>query len=168
MINFQKEFYFIRHGQTEHHYDDPNIGLNATGISQAHHAKKILSNIQLQSVCYSPLKRATETRDILFEKYHNIHHEISDLEECTSLIWKSMVNSDPVQYEKKEQFIQRAVNGINLSLSKPSPTLIIAHGGIHYAFCKYHSIQNYNWVIDNCVLVHFKLIENKWYPKIIR
>jgi 2,3-bisphosphoglycerate-dependent phosphoglycerate mutase len=103
----------------------------------------------------------------LFEKYRSIQHEISDLEECTSLTWRSMVNGDPVEFETTEKFIQRAVNGINLSLSKPSPTLIIAHGGIHYAFCKYHSIQNYNWVIDNCILVHFKLIDNKWYSEII-
>jgi hypothetical protein len=55
-INIQKEFYFIRHGQTDHHYDDSNISLNSTGISQAYNTKKILSKIELKSVCYSPLK----------------------------------------------------------------------------------------------------------------
>lgn len=166
-INIQKEFYFIRHGQTDHHYDDPSIGLNSTGISQAYNAKKILSKIELKSVCYSPLKRTIETKDILFETCPGIQHEISDLEECTSLIWKNMVDRDLAKCKQTEKFIQRSVNGINISLAKPSPMLIIAHGGIHYAFCKYHIIQNYNWVIDNCILVHFKLIDNRWYPEII-
>ena len=59
----QKEFYFVRHGQTDQNImegknrsDFPeDISLNETGRNQAVSIKPIISSLGLHTVCSSPL-----------------------------------------------------------------------------------------------------------------
>ncbi len=174
----QKEFYFVRHGQTDHnisegkhkgeHHDD--VPLNETGRKQAKLIHSTISSLPIKTVCTSPFKRAQETKEIITSKLHANHHDIDDLGECSAQIWNEMV-----QYEKysslpeaslSRQFIDQVRNGINQALSFPSPSLIVAHGGVHWAICCMIEIDNHDWSISNCVPVHFSIgDQGKWSAK---
>ena len=95
----QKEFYFVRHGQTDHNLlegkhkgDHPgDIPLNATGRNQTKLIQPTISTLPIKTVCSSPLKRAQETTEIITSHLQVHHHENSDLGECSAQIWKEMV-----------------------------------------------------------------------------
>src|SRR5690606_22340373 len=107
-----------------------------------------------------------QTKDILFKNANIRSYALDDLSECTGNEWSMMTKSHQIQCQDTEKFITRAIKGVNSALSKPGLTLIVAHGGIHYAFCKYHNIQNHPWLIGNCALVHFKKESESWIGKI--
>jgi probable phosphoglycerate mutase len=171
----QKEFYFIRHGQTDHNISPVwhkveaplDIPLNNTGRSQATFVEPIIACLPIQTVCASPLKRAQETKEIVTSRLQVDHHDIEDLGECTTRIWLEMVRlgknaSLPTEGEVR-LFIDRVRNGINHALSLPGPSLVVAHGGVHWAICSLMGIEEHEWAIDNCVPVHFTIRDNgKW------
>lgn len=176
----QKEFYFIRHGQTDHNIskanlkgDHPDIPLNETGRSQAKSAEPIIASLPIRTVCSSPLKRVQETKEIITSRLEVTHHTIDDLRECPSQIWKEMARlgmySSLPQDGVVRHFMDRVRNGINQALSLPGPSLIVAHGGIHWAICCLMGIQEHEWSIDNCAPVHFLIVDNgKWFAKKLR
>lgn len=51
---------------------------------------------------------------------------------------------------------------VNQALSLPSPSLIVAHGGVsvHWAICYLIGISAHAWAIDNCIPVHFSVGAN--------
>ncbi|MFS8562885.1 MAG: hypothetical protein LVR00_00520 [Rhabdochlamydiaceae bacterium] len=57
-------------------------------------------------------------------------------------------------------FIERVKNGINQALSLPGPSLILAHGGVHWALCCLMKIDQHEWMINNGALVHFSIGAN--------
>lgn len=63
-------------------------------------------------------------------------------------------------------FLNRVRRGINQALLLPGPSLIVAHGGLHLALCHLMDIEEHEWVIDNCIPVHF-FVEStgKWRAK---
>jgi uncharacterized phosphatase len=67
-----KEFYFIRHGETDWNLEHRRQGsidipLNATGIKQAEDSASLFKDLQVDKIITSPLKRAKQTADILNE-----------------------------------------------------------------------------------------------------
>lgn len=163
----QKEFYFLRHGQTDHNLsgsktDHDDISLNTTGIQQALSIESLIVTLPIRSVCYSPLERAKQTKEIVTANLQSINHfEIDNLGECTALQWNTMTylgvearNSDQ---EHVLAFRQQVYQGINEALSHPGPVLIVAHGGIHWMACCLLGISQkiHNWSIENCQPVHF-------------
>lgn len=161
------EFYFIRHGETDPHDNNLHIVLNANGEFQAHETRRLVSKMHFSSVHHSPLVRATQTKDILFKNANIRSYSLNDLSECTGNEWNVMTKNHQIKCRDTEKFIMRAIKGVNSALSKPGLTLIVAHGGIHYAFCKYHNIQNHPWLIGNCALVHFKKESAVWAGQIL-
>lgn len=94
----KKEFYFIRHGQTDHNvagvmvkFDHEDIPLNAVGRQQAHAAETLISTLPVKAVCHSPLLRVKETKDIITSRLTTPHYEVHKLSECTAQIWHDMV-----------------------------------------------------------------------------
>ncbi len=170
----QKEFYFIRHGQTDHnlkglHTDHFDIPLNERGRQQASDIERIVTSLPIQSVCFSPLKRAKETKEIITSKLQAPHYEIADLTECTGAVWLEMNRLGYDALSKAQgpvqAFLQQAKNGINQALLQPGPVLVVAHGGIHWALCCWMKVEH-EWAIDNCVPVHFFLRPDKrWSAK---
>jgi len=174
----QKEFYFVRHGQTdynilqgenrgEHPHDIP---LNETGKNQAKLIESIISSLPIKTVCSSPLKRVQETKEIITSNLQANHHEINDLSECSSQVWKEMSGFGMYSSLPSEgiarQFMERVRTGVNQALSLPGPSLIVAHGGIHWAICCLMGIDAHEWLINNCVPVHFLIGKNgKWVAK---
>lgn len=174
----QKEFYFIRHGQTDHNIPPVNlktdhpadISLNETGRSQARFIEPIISSLPIQTVCSSPLKRVQETKEIITSRLQASYYEINDLGECSALIWKEMIRLGMYSSLPKEglvrYFMDRVRNGINQALMLPGPSLIVAHGGVHWAICCLMRIEEHEWAIGNCVPVHFLIgKKGKWTVK---
>src|SRR5437899_12962529 len=96
MMILQKEFYFVRHGQTDYNLladesEHPaHIPLNATGRTQARAIEPIVASLPIKTVCFSPMKRAQETKEILSERLVVEYSEIGDLGECSGKVWEKM------------------------------------------------------------------------------
>ena len=171
----KKEFYFVRHGQTDHNVlegtekgDHPkDISLNSVGKNQAVTIEPIIALLPIQTVCSSPMKRAQETKEIIAARLSAPHYEIGDLGECSGKIWKEMArlgmySSFPTDGEVR-LFMERVRDGINHALSLPGPSLIVAHGGVHWAACCLMGIENHEWAVSNCAVVHFSIGNHgKW------
>lgn len=160
----KKEFYFVRHGQTDFNasnlkIDHEDISLNIVGVKQAQEIESIIANLPVKSICCSPLKRAKETKQIISPRIPAIHHEIPSLGECSFKIWDDMTRCGSNAYHEGEEhvknFIQRVLVGVNEALSLEGPPLLVAHGGIHWAICCLMAISDHDWAIDNCLPVHF-------------
>lgn len=174
----QKEFYFVRHGETNHNIlDGPDKGdhpddlsLNEIGKNQAKLIQSIISSLPIKTVCSSPLKRAQETREIITASLQINHYAVNDLGECSAEIWKELTRftmySSLPSGGIAHQFVLQVRSGINQALSLPGPPLVVAHGGVHWAICCLMGIAEHEWAINNCIPVHFSVRNNgKWLAK---
>lgn len=158
----KKEFYFVRHGQTDYNLkgvysDSIDIPLNETGKKQAVSIEPLVRTLPIKTICFSPLLRARETKDILSSRLSSKQMEIEGLAECHPEVWRTMAT---LNFSKDVmQFVERAREAVNQALREEGPVLIVAHGGIHFAICSLLKV-NHDWKIDNCIPVHFKLNEN--------
>ena len=172
------EFYFVRHGQTDHNISPANlktdqpsdIPLNETGRAQAAEIEPIIASLPIQTICASPMRRVQETKKLIAPKLHVPHHEIPDLGECSAAIWREMASQGMYSSVPKEgkvrEFMDRVLKGVNQALALPGPALIVAHGGVHWALCCLLEIEEHPWAIANCVPVHFTLgPDGKWTAK---
>lgn len=175
----RKPFYFIRHGETDANADPKNkrvdydLPLNNRGRNQAQLARKDIADVPLMTVCFSPIQRAVETKDILVSSLALEHVELEDLSECKAHIWTKMVRLEEGEgfhvCDDVENFLARAIRGLDSALEKKSPTLVVAHGGIHWALCYHLSIENHPWKIGNCELVHFQPVgDGDWKAEIMK
>lgn len=176
----QQEFYFVRHGQTDYNalkelpkHDCPDdIPLNATGRSQAASIEPIIATLPIQTICASPLPRAQETKRIITPQLQAPHHEINDLSECSLRAWYGMIQMNersPLPQEgEARQFLDRVQKGLHQALVLPGPALIVAHGGVHLALCILMGIREHEWIVGNCVPVHFSLSNTgKWTARLV-
>lgn len=172
-----KEFYFIRHGQTDYNcgkLDEPHsdLPLNAHGRGQAEDAEPLIAGLPIRTVCHSPLKRAIETKRIITRRLCVNHIEIQDLAECSLRIWQQMqqiVFPPPFEVDPSvQEFIDRVQRGISRALQERGPVLIVAHGGVHFALCSMIG-TSHNRIIDHCVPIHFfpHAKEKKWIGKVL-
>ncbi len=174
-MTLQREFYFVRHGQTDQNIlegkDKVNqveqTPLNDVGRLQAKNIEPLIFSLQIQSVVCSPVRRAQETKDIITSRLQVPYYEVENFGECNEAIWKGLknLNTDSSYPEEGEisAFLERVRSGLNETLSLPGPTLIVSHGGIHKAICYLIKVEEYDWHIDNCEVVHFFVKEDqKW------
>ncbi len=174
----EKEFYFIRHGQTDYNVggtkvDHDDVSLNATGIQQAIAIESVISTLPVKSICCSPLKRAEETKEIISSGLQASHYEIPELGECTLRIWNDMaaLGSDArsCSHEHVQEFMGRVLRGLNLALAREGPVLIVAHGGVHWSLCCLLGIADHEWSIENCQPVHFFLGDaGRWQARLLK
>lgn len=160
----KKEFYFIRHGQTDYNVSDltidhEDVSLNAVGCRQAKEIEPIIAHLPVKTICCSPLKRARETNQIIAARLPAAYHEMPSLSECSFKIWNDMTRCGPHAHlnggEHVKSFIQRVLGGVNEALLFKSPQLLVAHGGIHWAICCLMAIKDHDWVVGNCLPIHF-------------
>ncbi len=167
----QREFYFVRHGQTHPHSGSTDISLNQVGRQQALALKETIAPLPVQTVCFSPLKRAMETKEILMAHLCKQEHLIHDLSECSRQVWDEMTSLGSVAYQEGsvavKGFMNQALRGLYQALSHPDPVLIIAHGGIHWAICYFLEIEDHSWLVENCVPLHFTN-KNGWKAKMLK
>jgi len=162
-MNEGKAFYFVRHGQTDHHRDQDSISLNQKGIQQAMDFRPWLKNLTFSDVLCSPLQRARETCRILLE--HSDKKEIysHNLRECTTAVWKSMTDPSDTRNTPEAEAFREQVRAAFVEIAAFSGTpLIVAHGGIHFALCELLQIKNHAKYIDNCQLAYFTFTGRHW------
>lgn len=175
----RKPFYFIRHGETDVNSNpdikrvDYDLPLNQRGKEQALQARQIIENVSFKSVCFSPIQRAVETKDIIVSSLKIDNEAVEDLSECKAHIWTKMILLEEGKgfhvCDEVEGFLGRVVRGLDFVLQKAPNTLVVAHGGIHWALCYNLSIENHPWKIGNCELVHFQPIgEQGWKAEVIK
>lgn len=168
------EFYFVRHGQTDHNIspsrtrtDQPaDIPLNETGRAQAKQIAPIIESLPIQTLCASPLRRVQETKELIAPNLRVPYRAIPELGECGAATWNAMAEMG-MYYPLPEDgivraFMDRVQKGLHEALAQPGPTLIIAHGGVHWALCCLLGIQDHSWAVPNCAPVHFVQKEGKW------
>ncbi len=162
---YNKEFYFIRHGQTDYNADraykydhHSEVSLNQVGRDQAAKACTLVDSLQIQTVCCSPMKRAQETKEMITANLKEVRcYDLVELGECTSVIWRelSFLKSFKEPGEEAKSYLNRVKNGLDRVLSFPAPALIVSHGGVHLALCYLLAIQGHDWIADNCTIIHF-------------
>ena len=152
----QKEFYFVRHGQTDHNLlEGPDkgdhtadISLNEMGKNQAKTIAPLIATLPIQIVVASPMKRAQETKDIITLGLQVPHYAIDALGECSFGLWKEIralsLDSAFPQEGQLHSFISRVARGLNEALSLRGPSLIVAHGGIHWIICFLMKIEEHD------------------------
>lgn len=91
----RKEFYFVRHGQTDHNSgkiegEHLDISLNEMGRKQAAAIEPLIAALPLSLARFSPLKRAKETTDILLCNLALKRLEVAEFSECTVTTWNHM------------------------------------------------------------------------------
>lgn len=169
----KKEFYFIRHGQTDHNIlkskQPEDISLNDTGRAQAQAIEPIIATLPVKAVCSSPMKRVQETKALITPRIEVPHHTIDYFSECSGKIWREMVAHGmfcPPPAEGEARLFMDAIReGINQALLLPGSPLIVAHGGTHWALCCMMGITSHEWAIGNCALIHFHCNHGKWTAK---
>lgn len=166
-----KDFFFVRHAETDHNQADlkidqsADVRINTHGRNQAYALKPILGQIPFRTICSSPLTRALETAKILASDSEANFHIIDDFTECNMCEWNEMVKFkvNAALSPKVQHFVDDIQNGIMQVLSHPAPTLLVAHGGCYWALCYLLGIESQDWVVGNCVLVHFSSDTNsRW------
>lgn len=151
-----------------------DIPLNFHGEIQCRNALKQVKGLSINTICYSPLKRAEQTAKILNEALQCDLVSVEELKEfnlgiCAGKIignwFDEWMNGALIpEGESFKEFLQRALVGVNKSLDQKGPILIVAHGGTYWA------IQRALQLLDlpdlpNCLLARFsppKSLEGKW------
>ena len=106
-------------------------------------------------------------KDIITTKLKADQYEIAELTECTVDDWNRLpiLKSHGFKSVPNEiqLFVKQIKKGIEQSLSKIGPVLIVSHGGVYYALCYLLNAVIDDWKIDNCAPVKFYLdSDNKW------
>jgi probable phosphoglycerate mutase len=162
-----KDFYFVRHGETDWNVEHRGMGqkdipLNKRGEQQAFQSARLLINEPIKLICYSPLQRAKVTAQILSRELKVPIFEIADLIECCwgenegqiKGAWTEEWIAGAVipGAESYDNFLLRAVSGINECLSKNGPVLIVSHGGVFWSIQKFAQL-GLRYDLKNCVPV---------------
>ncbi|MCG8548277.1 MAG: histidine phosphatase family protein [Alphaproteobacteria bacterium] len=161
-------FYYVRHGETDWNRDgrfqgQTDIPLNAAGVAHARAAGARVRGLPIEAICSSPLSRALETARCLQAALKCDIDVIGDLAEATLGVrdgaikgrwyrdWKTGV-ATPDGAEPYDDFIERALCGVNQALMRPGPVLIVAHRVVYRAI-KQHARLQRNYAGPNCVVV---------------
>ena len=164
----EKDFYFVRHGQTDWNHAHRAQGqtdtpLNEEGRRQARLAAKVAAGLEIETICCSPLSRAVETAQIIQKASGATLEIVDELIECSwgeregqrkgawYEAWKRSVETPPGA-EPYKQFIERARQAIHPALGYSGPVLIVAHGGIYWAV-QIHATRELGTSLPNAQIV---------------
>ncbi len=163
----RRPFFYLRHGETDwnrahRQQGQTDIPLNDTGRAQAQAAGAMVADCEIASICCSPLGRARETAEIVNQRLGRTITVIDALVECNWGAGEGRIAGEWYAdwwrggflegAEPYEQFIERALNGINEALSHPGPVLIVGHGAVYRAV-KIHARLDIDFRLANGVPV---------------
>ncbi|MGZ5279424.1 MAG: histidine phosphatase family protein [Pseudobdellovibrionaceae bacterium] len=156
-MNTLKDFYFLRHGETDWNREHRGMGqqdipLNPNGVQQAQAAADIFQSEKIRTICHSPLIRAKRTAEIIADKLNCAMVEVPELIECSWGQQEGQIKGKWTEdwilgkeiegAESYQGFVQRAIVGINRSLEEKGPVLIVSHGGVFWAVLQYGKIAS--------------------------
>jgi len=167
----REPFIFQRHGQTDWNakgilQGQTDVPLNRIGLKQADEAKTHLKGITVQTICSSPLARALQTAKIINEALHCQLTIVDELQECHfgeaegkrhigDFDGALIRSAESHGGESFENFVERALAGVNLALTHPGPVLIVSHGGVFNAV-QSQLLNGKTMDLPNCVPVFLK------------
>jgi probable phosphoglycerate mutase len=168
----KKEFYFLRHGQTDWNIEkrcmgQTDIPLNNYGINQAHEVSKLFKTYNITSICHSTLKRTVQTAQIIADYCDGTLYGIEELMERKVGSFEGMLKGDIQKAQKQHHDLNyfppdaedsttlntRIIKGLNTALQLPNPVLIVSHGGIYRALAEMIGIEDAS--IENCTPIKF-------------
>ena len=169
------EFYFIRHGQTDHNIGlskNYNDGLNKLGKKQAKKVALLIQQLPIKTICSSPLLRAQQTTKIINATLQVPDFTIHELQEGPTTVWQELAtishNTNAPLPTSVSHFLHQIRKGLRFALQKPEPVLIVAHNGVFCGICQILKIKLDHCRIQNCELIHFEKNKNgRWMIKII-
>mgnify|MGYP000004510400 FL=1 len=162
-----REFYFMRHGQTDLNRLNKYTGLldyplNSLGISQCINAKKTIDRLDIKKVYSSSLLRAKQTAKLVTDKKAIILKELDErdfgiLAGLKKVRYKkSFFPKGESCYELKNR-VYKALNKIDLE----SNSLIVSHSRVFKTICEILQIKSND--IKNCEIVKFEeTIKDDW------
>ena len=164
-----KEFYFVRHGQTDANLKGIMCGgmwdleLNSTGLEQAERAANLLkAKVQdINSIFVSPMKRAQQTAGFFAKNFALPMTRIEELREWKIGSWEKVsfesikeqflgTGEPPGDGESRHAFQTRVKTGFEKCLVETAPFLMVSHGGVGLALQKILGTDVSR--IENCVL----------------
>ena len=171
-------FYFLRHGETDWNrrriiQGQTDTELNATGLAQAAAVIATVAKLSVATICYSPLRRARRTAEIVNQALGKPVVPIADLMECglghcegqaSNGEWRTpWERGGPMPGgETFAEYTSRVIRGFNQALAQPGPILVVAHGGNFWAL-EHHGLIHPGSRVSNCAL--FKLEPPRDKPK---
>jgi len=166
MLN-QVPFYFLRHGETDWNargvmQGQTDIDLSDIGRRQAEAIAPTVASLPIKSICCSSLIRARRTAEIVNENSNREIFEFDELRECRFGIYEGKPSNGSWREEwvkggvlpdgeSYQEYLDRALSGLNKALSKPGPVLVVAHGGTFWTIQR-HALKEDAVRIPNCVL----------------
>ena len=161
-------FYYVRHGETDWNRERRFQGqvdkpLNAIGVEQARAASKQVGDIEIKAIYASPLSRALETAKCFQTALGCRLDVIDDLTEANLGVREGTIRGAwcdewkagtllPEGAELYDDFIERALRGINQALSHPGPILIVAHEMVYDAIKPYVGLS-LDYILPHCRMV---------------
>jgi len=161
-------FYFLRHGETDWNLHRKaqgqiDIPLNATGIAQAKAAAEIVRGLGIRTVCASPLSRAYETARHACEAAGCTIQVLDELKECNLGADEGRDGGEwfadwregrylPDGAEVYEEFLMRALGGVNKALEAEGPVLVVAHGGVFWSVLRHARIDTTPYAMNGQVM----------------
>lgn len=153
-----KQFYMIRHGETEANAAQIMAGwtdspLTETGRQQARKTQKIFLNLEIRptAIIHSNLSRAKETAEIINQVLNIDLHEDPDLAEMNAgdmegqpyETVRPLFEGWPIikNAEHPQEFFDRVKRAKRKALSMNGPVLIVCHGGVMRAFGEIYGIS---------------------------
>lgn len=178
-------FYFLRHGQTDWNLakrlqGQADIPLNATGRTQAHTARALVTGRNITKIYSSDLSRALETAEIVTAKLSLPITTAAGIREVTlgeadgrhRGPWYQQWKDGELSIagaETRADFSHRIVMGINHILKDAELALIVSHGGVYSALTDLLQVYPQQR-IENCMLIYFQPPaggETKWSIQVV-
>lgn len=144
----RQPFWFLRHGQTDWNRTGRcqgrrDVPLSMQGEAEAHAAVPHLTDLGINAICSSPLKRARSTADIIGHGLRVPVVDVPGLEEMDVGPYEGVADYSwiaPWREDKPVEGIEpfpdvrkRVAAAANLALGTASRVLIVAHGGVFWA-----------------------------------
>ncbi len=179
----RKPFYFLRHGETAANVNDRfcgihNCPLNDKGVDQAVEVASYIARLSIDSIFFSPLKRAKNTAKIVAIETSSKLIQKKSLQECnfgilekqkitkeTQKIIKKWLNGEtPRKGEAYAAFARRIKNVFNECLnSSNKPPLFVSHGGVFMTLTNEYLGHTPPVELANCGLIYLEPeIHGKW------
>lgn len=165
-------FFFLRHGQTECNaqriFQAVGEPLNATGLEQARRAATVLATAAISSIVCSDVRRARDTAELVAARHLLAPIINTGLRERNfgKLIGTSSRNIDwacvPEAGETLEEFVARSGTGLAEALTRPAPTLVVAHGGTLHVLAGLLGIRPDESLFGNAEPLRFERHAGAW------
>ena len=168
-------FYFVRHGQTDWNKEHKVMGqtdipLNDTGIKQAQIVAQHIAHLDIVHIVSSPLKRTTQTAEIIANTINKPIVVVNELTECCMGIMEGQDKGDGAWFdnwmvgcnidgaESWPDFVSRIAVSLNQVLTNhvdEKPILIVAHRPTFWALLSILNIQD-DLNAENCDIYFFR------------